>query len=705
VELQPLLAALLGGSATGFLKLARKTVLAEQEWIRGALIRELRRVEEALRQEFALADALGKAAAAISSTLDLDQVLDRILEQVSRVVPSDAANIMLIEGNWARIARWRGYERFGAEESISTLVLHIPEIPGFQHIMKSGEPLVIPDIATYSGWVQVQEWLRSYAAAPIIVRGEIIGFLNVDSATPGFFDQAHAEALRAFADHAATAIENAQLYEAAQREIAERKRTEEELIHLSKAVEVSVDSIVIVDVEGKIMDVNEATLKMYGSDNKGDLIGQHCLDFIAPERREKGQDGIEFVLEKGYDMSQGYEAITRDGRRIPMELSAAVMKDADGKPIGIVIIARDITERKQAEEELRDKEATMRALLNAPIEAATLIDAHGIILGANEATAKSFGKSVDELVGLCVYSLFPPAVAEYRKAQVDKVFRLGYPVRFEDEREGRFFDHSLYPVFDAQGKVARIAAYVRDITHHKQAEARLLTYQQRLRSLASQLSLTEERERRRLATELHDCVGQTLALCKIKLGMVRQLASSTELAEALDEIDKYLKEIVRATRALTFEISSPILYQLGLEAALEWLTEQIWERHGISSKFSDDRQPKPLDDDIRVLLFQAVRELLVNVAKHAQAQSVKVAIRRDDSDVQIIVEDNGAGFANFPIGSHWSEIKGFGLFSIRERLDHVGGQLRIKSEPGNGTHVTLVAPLKRNEMATRQERK
>jgi PAS domain S-box-containing protein len=493
-----------------------------------------------------------------------------------------------------------------------------------------------------------------------------------------------------------------QANEQLRQEIAERRRAEEKLIRLSSAVKTSVDSIVIIDVEGKIIDVNEAALKMYGADDEQDLIGQNVFAFAAPEHQERGRAGMGFVLEKGYDMSRGYEAITRDGRKIPVELSATAMKDTDGKPIGIVIIARDITEHKRAEEELRDREATMRALLNAPIEVATLIDANGIILGANEAAAKRFGKSVDELIGLCAYDLWPPVTATLRKAQADKVFLWGAPVRFEDEREGRVFDHSLYPVFDARGKVTRIAVYARDITHRKQAEERIRAYQGRLRSLASQLSLTEERERRRIATALHDRVGQTLAICKIKLGALRKLASSTELADPLDEIRQFIEEIIQDMRSLTFELSSPILYQLGLEAALEWLTEQIQEQHGISSEFRDDRQPKPLDDDVRVLLFQAVRELLVNVAKHAQAQSVEVTIRRDGNDVRITVEDDGVGFDAFPIGSHRSDIKGFGLFSIRERLNHLGGQLKIMPNAGHGTQVTLVAPLKREETERRE---
>jgi PAS domain S-box-containing protein len=339
--------------------------------------------------------------------------------------------------------------------------------------------------------------------------------------------------------------------------------------------------------------------------------------------------------------------------------------------------------------------------VNVPLEAAILLDTSGTILALNETAAQRLGKSADELVGLCAYDVFPPALAKSRKAQVDRVLRSGASVRFEDEREGRFFDHSLYPVVDAQGKVAQIAVFVHDVTHRKQAEERIRTYQERIRSLASQLSLAEERERQRIARDLHDRIGQTLAICKIKLGALRASASSTGLAEPLDEIRELIEQIIRDTRSLTLEISSPILYELGLEPALEWLVEQIQEQYGLLSHFEDDRQPKPLDDGVSVLLFQAVRELLINVAKHAQAHNVKVSIRRDDSNIKITVEDDGNGFDTCDIVSHWSRSAGFGLFSLHERLDHLGGQLEVKSKPGHGTRVTLVAPLKRAETTTR----
>ena len=153
-------------------------------------------------------------------------------------------------------------------------------------------------------------------------------------------------------------------------EITERKRAEEELIRLSNAVRMSTDSIVISDLDGKIIDVNEATLGMHGTDDKADLIGKSSFDLIAPEDREKAFVGAQEVLEKGYAKGQEYHIITQNGSRIPVEMSVAIMKDAAGEPIGFVGVTRDITERKRAEEELH-RRATQQVALNAIIAAAT----------------------------------------------------------------------------------------------------------------------------------------------------------------------------------------------------------------------------------------------------------------------------------------------------------------------------------------------
>ncbi len=223
---------------------------------------------------------------------------------------------------------------------------------------------------------------------------------------------------------------------------------------------------------------------------------------------------------------------------------------------------------------------------------------------------------------------------------------------------------------------------------------RLSEAQERLRSLTSQLCLAEERERRRIAVFLHDNIGQKLAIATIKLGQMKDAAcSSGQLLAGLDELQLLLKQIIQDTKSLTFRISSPILYELGLEAALEWLTEELQAQHGLVTFFEDDDQPKPLAEEVKVLLFQAVSELLLNVVKHAKAREVQVAIHRQGGQISLSVHDDGVGFDVAAMRSRWGRKDfGFGLFSIRERLQAFGGTMDISSNY-QGTTVTLRAPL------------
>ncbi|MCL4501922.1 MAG: CHASE3 domain-containing protein [Deltaproteobacteria bacterium] len=235
----------------------------------------------------------------------------------------------------------------------------------------------------------------------------------------------------------------------------------------------------------------------------------------------------------------------------------------------------------------------------------------------------------------------------------------------------------------------------REIGVRKQAESQVAAYQDNLRSLASSLSLAEERERRRLAVYLHDQIGHTLALANIKLGELQKSLGHYPgfPTSELEKTGSLLEQAIRDTHSLTFKISSPILYELGLTAALEWLTEQVQKDHGISTRFIAVGRTDPLDDDIRVLLFQAVNELLVNVVKHAQAKNIEVSIQRKDGNLTVNVGDDGVGFQMPQIGPPRRARCGFGLFSIRERLRPYGGILEVQSEPEAGTHITLTVPL------------
>jgi len=183
-----------------------------------AIAIEKARLYQAEREQRELAETLREVGATLVSTLDVNTVLDRILEQVGRVAPSDVSDIMLVKGDYACFARWRGYERFGTPDLTSVTFL-VAGTHNLQHMVETGEPVVIHDVHTDPQWIHVPgtERLRSYAGVPIRVRGETIGFLAVHSVTPGHFEWTDAERLCAFADQAAIALENARLFEDARR--------------------------------------------------------------------------------------------------------------------------------------------------------------------------------------------------------------------------------------------------------------------------------------------------------------------------------------------------------------------------------------------------------------------------------------------------------------------------------------------------------
>lgn len=189
-----------------------------------AMKEELARSQLAEAEQRRLSQALRQAGVALNSTLDYQEVLDRILDAMSYVIPHDSSNIMLIEGEMVRVFRWRNYEWFGGEEYAGSISFRLENVSLLRQMQQSGQPLVIPYVARDSDWVYYREehrWIQSYAAAPILSHGRLMGFLNVNSATPGFYTEADAERLQAFADQAALALENARLFE------AERQRRQE----------------------------------------------------------------------------------------------------------------------------------------------------------------------------------------------------------------------------------------------------------------------------------------------------------------------------------------------------------------------------------------------------------------------------------------------------------------------------------------------
>jgi signal transduction histidine kinase len=222
-------------------------------------------------------------------------------------------------------------------------------------------------------------------------------------------------------------------------------------------------------------------------------------------------------------------------------------------------------------------------------------------------------------------------------------------------------------------------------------EAHRLRYQAQLRALAADISLVEERERRRLANELHEQVAQILATAQIRLGALSPEVSSGSGQAALQEARDHVEKSIRYIRSLTAELSPPVLYEMGFAAAVVWLARQIRDQHGIEVELQQHPIAWPPCDDRQILLYITVRDLLTYVARQAQPRVIKILMQPEGERLRLRVEHDGVG-----ISDAGRDPPGFALFSIRERLDRIGGTVEVQAPPGQGTVITLRVPLRQD---------
>jgi PAS domain S-box-containing protein len=315
----------------------------------------------------------------------------------------------------------------------------------------------------------------------------------------------------------------------------------------------------------------------------------------------------------------------------------------------------------------------------------------------NPAWEKNLGYTGEELLSKKFLDFVYPDDRDKTLREFESLAAGNQTVDFENRylhRDGsfRFLSWKATPLPEEE----RVYAVGRDITERKQAERNLKQYQQRLKALATQLTIAEEKERRAIATDLHDQVGYSLSLANMQLNEILEVDSVVERTLLVKDISNILLKALQDTRSLIFELSSPTMNEIGLAAAIsEWLEEQIAKRHDLKIEFIDaidDNHKKTLDSNVRALLFRNVRELLTNVIKHSRAQNVRVQIISEGSCLKITVEDDGVGFNPDADNTKQKAAEGFGLFSIQERMTDIGGSFDIQSHPGKGCRMTLISP-------------
>ncbi|MGA2031149.1 MAG: response regulator [Thermoguttaceae bacterium] len=380
---------------------------------------------------------------------------------------------------------------------------------------------------------------------------------------------------------------------------------------------------------------------------------------------------------------------------------------------------------ESAQEVLRQSETLKQTILDSLPEHVAVLDGQGRIVAVNDSwtrfatqngSPEGVGVGADYLAVCRRSAERADPCADRALAGIGDIlagrryeFTLDYPCHSPTQQRW-YRMHATRPCHGCPG----VVVIHFDVTRQIQAEAALKslneTLEQRvvqrtaeleqragqLRRLAAELNHTEQRERRRLAQVLHDHLQQILVAARMKVGQLRRRGAENGNQRIVEEVDHLIDESINESRSLTIELSPPVVYDVGLVAGLEWLARRMEEKHGLPTVVHADASCEPNDEATRLFLFQCVRELLFNVVKHARADSAQIRLARcDDGAIRVEVRDNGIGIAPPRLPSNGRD-GGFGLFSVRERLELLGGRMEVDSRPQEGTRISVVVPQARS---------
>ncbi len=488
-------------------------------------------------------------------------------------------------------------------------------------------------------------------------------------------------------------------------ERAERERIED----LDRIFELSPDLIGIAGRDGCFHRVNPAFERILGY-SREELTGRCYLHFVHPDDRE-ATVGQMVRLEAGEEIKDFVNRYRcKDGTYRSLEWRATSYRQDV-----IYAMARDITGRQETEDALRLSEAKFRSIIESTPTAIYLYqltqDGRLVLTDFNPAADRETGISHASLIGKTVEEAFPALIGtgvpqKFKEVAAGGITPQPFVVRYDDERISGVFDVSVF-----QTGPGMIAVAFQDISERIRAEEELKNARDELESrvrqrtsqlqertlqlskLARELTQVEERERRRIAALIHDDLQQMLVAALLNLGMLKSSVSGGEVAADFAHIEGILRDSIQTTRSLTAELSPSVLHQSGLAPALHWLRAWCMETYGleVAVKAAGEIDPGP---EACVTLFRCVRELLFNIVKHAGVKSAELAMARGpDGRVRIEVSDKGRGFDPEALRFREDVAGGFGLFSVRERLDLLGGGLEVESSPGRGSRFVLWVPL------------
>jgi PAS domain S-box-containing protein len=504
------------------------------------------------------------------------------------------------------------------------------------------------------------------------------------------------------------------------------KRTEEALRESEQrfraVAENMSEGLVLFDAGGNVLYQNPVALRIHGYLEQANEEFQYKRMPSAWKAWDEQGNPLDFanwpisrVVQSERFQNQVVRAMNvESGKEWYGSYNGSPITDADGKLVMGFITIHDMTDSKMAEEKLRGSEKRYRSLFESIDEGFCVIEVlfdddskpnNWRYLEVNPAFERHNG--LRDSLGKTIVELVPDIESRWFEIY-GKVAITGESVRFIEFSEafGRWWDLYAFRVGDPEEH--KVAVIFNNITERKRMEEELreanatlehkiqertsqLTQQTaRLRALAGELAVSEQRERSRLAKVLHDHLQQLLVATKFRLTILGR-GGDDVIKQAINEVQELIDESIAASRSLTAELSPPILHEAGLNAGLQWLARRMADKHGLFVELEMEEH-ELLAEPLKILLFESIRELLFNVVKHARTSSANLSVRCVDDYLQVTVSDQGAGF-DPTMSVADTAGRGFGLFALRERLEFMGGTLAIQSAPGLGSRFVISVPI------------
>jgi PAS domain S-box-containing protein len=461
--------------------------------------------------------------------------------------------------------------------------------------------------------------------------------------------------------------------------------------------------VLVRDLEGRIVLWTHGAERLYGF-SKDEALGRVSHELFQtrfPDSRER----VDQALREAGRWEGELVHRTRGGERRVVASQQIVYRDARGRPARILEVNADVTERKRAEQALRDSQARLAGVLDSAMDAIISIDEAQRVVLFNAAAERVFGCPAAEALGQPLKRFIPERFRAAHAAHVRAFGQTGVTSRAMGklgELSGLRADGQEFPIEasisqTAVGGAKLFTVILRDITERKAAEAALSRSQEELRALAARLQQAREEEAVRLARELHDQLGRCLTTLKLDVGGVERAlrggvqdeSARSRLLEAAQRMGQALDETVQTVRRLSAELRPGVLDDLGLAAAIDWQAKDFQKRSGVACVLRLPEEDPPLSREQATALFRIFQEALTNVARHAQARTVWVYLAEEEGHVVLEVEDDGVGLSPAAL----AERRSLGLLGMRERAAAFGGTIEVTGRPGQGVTVLVRLPV------------